>query len=251
MSVEVRKPLNEHVPHQEKLDLNSITVFITGLPTSGKTTIAEGAAKKLGIRVIDTDQEIRRVKEIEIGIPVTVEDIINEDGMKEGDKPEKKPFRTREAEVISALSTQRGLMISTGGGAVETLENRETFKRPDVLVIYVSARPETCASRAVEQKNEDRPLYEIQTSARSAEQEDVELTDEERRKKKEEMYQKTLATFLGRHNTRKGWFLETLDIVLDNDCDDPTGEVSINALVEAFEDGTLLEIFKAKQPKAA
>ncbi len=85
-------------------------LVLVGMPGSGKTTVGRRCAKALGMTAVDTDGEIER----RTGRHPS--EIITADG--------EAAFRAVEAEVIADLGVQRGLVISTGGGAVLREENR-------------------------------------------------------------------------------------------------------------------------------
>ena len=86
------------------------SLVLVGMPGSGKTTVGRRCAKALNLPLIDTDTEIVR----RAGKPVA--QIFAEDGQA--------AFRALEAEVIAEFGRQSGLVISTGGGAVLSEQNR-------------------------------------------------------------------------------------------------------------------------------
>jgi hypothetical protein len=79
-------------------------IFLVGLMGSGKTTIGRQLAKRLGKRFVDSDHEIEARTGASIPLIFDIEGEAS--------------FRRREADVIRDLSSQRGIVLATGGGAV-------------------------------------------------------------------------------------------------------------------------------------
>jgi shikimate dehydrogenase len=84
-------------------------LVLTGMPSSGKTTVGKLVAKSLGRPFVDLDEEIVR----KAGCP------ISEIFAKQGEKA----FRDMESAVTREVSAQSGLVIATGGGCVLREEN--------------------------------------------------------------------------------------------------------------------------------
>jgi shikimate kinase/3-dehydroquinate synthase len=116
-------------------------IFLVGLMGSGKTTIGRALAKKLNKRFIDSDHEIEA--RTGVSIPVIFE--------VEGEAS----FRQREAEVISDLTAQDGIVLATGGGAILD-ENSRRFLHERGTVIYLRAGINSILQRTRHDKN--RPL---------------------------------------------------------------------------------------------
>jgi 3-dehydroquinate synthase len=108
---------------------------------TGKTTVGQAAAQRLGRQFIDTDQWI----EERAGKSVAA--IFAEEG--------EDRFRAWEAEACKALSEPRGLIIATGGGTLGLPKNREALQRGG-CVICLWAEPDAILSRLNEKT--DRPL---------------------------------------------------------------------------------------------
>lgn len=99
-------------------------IFLIGMMGSGKSTVGKRLAAVLGRPFLDADREI----ELRCGVPVsTIFELEGEDG-----------FRRREAALIDELSTQPGLVLATGGGAVLLEENRQRLHERG-CVVYLSA----------------------------------------------------------------------------------------------------------------
>jgi 3-dehydroquinate synthase len=116
-------------------------IYLVGLMGSGKTTIGRALAKKLNKRFIDSDHEIEA--RTGVSIPVIFE--------VEGEAS----FRQREAEVISDLTAQDGIVLATGGGAILN-ETSRRFLHERGTVIYLRAGINSILQRTRHDKN--RPL---------------------------------------------------------------------------------------------
>lgn len=92
---------------------NENIVFI-GMPAVGKTTIGKRIAKELSLTFVDTDDEIVARENRPIS------DIFATDG--------EEYFRKIESEVIIDVSSRKGQVIATGGGAVTRPNNVEVLK---------------------------------------------------------------------------------------------------------------------------
>ncbi|MGQ0383579.1 MAG: shikimate kinase AroK [Gammaproteobacteria bacterium] len=87
---------------------------------SGKTAVGRQLARRLGLPFHDSDAEI----ESRTGVDVAY--IFEREG-EEG-------FRSREREVIDALTQVEGIVLATGGGAVLLPENRERLASRGTVV---------------------------------------------------------------------------------------------------------------------
>ncbi|MBQ7557936.1 MAG: hypothetical protein IJT00_07720 [Lachnospiraceae bacterium] len=101
-------------------------IVLTGMPGSGKTSVAEILGKRLGKKVFDTDLLIVE----KAGMPVT--EIFRIYGEKE--------FRNMETEVIEEVSKKTGVIISTGGGAVLRDGNVRMLKQ-NGRIIFLDREP--------------------------------------------------------------------------------------------------------------
>ncbi len=116
-------------------------LVLTGFMGTGKTTVGQLIAQRLGREFIDTDQwtEERAGK--------SVAAIFAEDG--------EDRFRAWEAEACEALSEPQGLIIATGGWTLGPQQNREALQRGG-CVICLWAEPDTILARLRDKRN--RPL---------------------------------------------------------------------------------------------
>jgi len=116
-------------------------LILTGFMGTGKTTVGQLIAQRLGREFVDTDRWV----EARAGKSVAA--IFAEDG--------EDRFRAWEAEACEALSKPRGLIIATGGWALGPQKNREAMQRGG-CVICLWAEPEAILARL--SGNSDRPL---------------------------------------------------------------------------------------------
>lgn len=89
-------------------------IFLIGPMGAGKTSIGRRLAAQLGLRFIDLDLEFERRTGASIALTFEIE---GEAG-----------FRKRESELLGELVGQRGVVLSTGGGAVLDARNRELLR---------------------------------------------------------------------------------------------------------------------------
>lgn len=118
-------------------------IFLIGPMGAGKTSVGRYLAKQLNKDFYDSDQEIEK----KMGVSLTW--IFDLEGM-EG-------FRQREMKVIEELSSLSNIVLSTGGGCVETPEVRE-FLRQRGTVIYMEVTLETQLNRL--KRDKKRPLLQ-------------------------------------------------------------------------------------------
>ena len=118
-------------------------IFLVGLMGSGKTTVGRLLAKRLGLKFVDSDQEI----ESRTGATISwIFEIEGEDS-----------FRQREMETIDELTSRQGILLATGGGSVIRPENREVLKKRGI-VIYLRASVSNILKRTQHDRN--RPLLQ-------------------------------------------------------------------------------------------
>ncbi|MBR6005453.1 MAG: shikimate dehydrogenase [Clostridia bacterium] len=95
-------------------------IVLTGMPTSGKTSVGTLAAEKTGRPFYDTDEITQEI----IGMPIP--DYIKKYG--------EAPFREKEKLAVLKASQYAGAVIATGGGAVLNDENARALRRNGTLV---------------------------------------------------------------------------------------------------------------------
>lgn len=133
-------------------------IVLIGMPGSGKTTIGQAVAKKLGRDFVDSDDEIKNIIKTEIS------DYFSQYG--------EENFRDVETQVIKDIAKRSGTVIATGGGAILRHENIDALKmngiiyfldRPLSDIIPTSDRPTASSREAIEKRYNER--YEIYKSS--------------------------------------------------------------------------------------
>ncbi len=161
---------------------NKKNIFLVGLMGAGKTTIGRQIASELSLDFFDSDHEI----EDRTGVTIThIFDIEGETG-----------FRKRETAILDELTSKKGIVLATGGGAILKTENRQ-FLMSRGTVIYLYANIETLVERTSKDRN--RPL----------------LLTEDPQAKLEELL-----------NIRDPLYRETADIIID------TGKDSVRLAIK-------------------
>jgi len=110
-----------------------VIVYLVGMPGSGKSTVGEELAGRLGVPFIDLDVEIERRE----GRSVT--EIFAGDG--------EAGFRAIEAGVVREALKLEDHVIALGGGALDREENRQAVKASGHRVIYLKCDPDELLKR--------------------------------------------------------------------------------------------------------
>ncbi len=135
-------------------------IFFVGFLGAGKSTLARNLGRMFGRRYVDTDRLVER----RAGLPIAR--IFSEQG--------EDAFRVIETDVLRALERERSLLVSCGGGIVETPENIELMAAMGFTVYLegdladsmrqirtLSQRPDFKSPRhAARLLEHRRPLYE-------------------------------------------------------------------------------------------
>ena len=100
-------------------------IILTGFMGTGKTSVGKRLAKELNLKFIDTDDLIEK----EAGI------CINEIFAKYGEAY----FRRLESKVIDEVSSDKNLIIATGGGAVINPTNLLALKKNGILICLTAS----------------------------------------------------------------------------------------------------------------
>lgn len=107
-------------------------ISLTGYRGTGKTTVGQLLAERLGWRCVDTDAEVEAL----VGRPIR--QIFTDEG--------EERFRELESQVISQMTRQHKLILALGGGAVLRPENRTALQVAGP-VVWLRATPETVFER--------------------------------------------------------------------------------------------------------
>ena len=112
-------------------------IFITGFSGSGKTTVGREAARTLGWRFVDVDEEIVAAA------GRSIEDIFARDG--------EAAFRDIEHARLADVCRDEDQVVSTGGGVVAFERNRRLMSESGI-VVCLEAAPEVLYRRLKEQR---------------------------------------------------------------------------------------------------
>jgi shikimate kinase len=116
-------------------------LILVGLPGVGKTSIGRAAARQLGRKFLDFDEEIER------RAGMNVREIFRLKG--------EEHFREQELALTIELSATNGMILSPGGGWI-TQQGSVELLRSTGRIIYLRASPEAVARRL--RRVETRPL---------------------------------------------------------------------------------------------
>jgi|AMWB02.1.fsa_nt_gi shikimate kinase len=116
-------------------------IILTGFMGTGKSTLGRHLAAKLGFRFRDLDDMIVAHESM------SVNEIFHQKG--------EPYFRALETSLIRSISAEKGMVLSTGGGAVVAPENR-TMLRNMGFVVNLCASPAALLERLAGEN--DRPL---------------------------------------------------------------------------------------------
>jgi shikimate kinase len=119
-------------------------VFLVGLMGAGKTTIGQMLAKRLNMKFVDSDHVLEERTGASIATIFEVEGEAS--------------FRQREAAIVDELSCWPGIVLATGGGAVNDLLSRDRL-RGRGTVIYLHTSAELAFERI--KRNRERPLLNV------------------------------------------------------------------------------------------
>ena len=111
-------------------------IFLTGFSGAGKTTIGREAARILGWRFVDLDEQI------EADAGKSIDAIFAEHG--------EPYFRALESRTLFDACESERQVVSTGGGIAESADNRAAMMRHGIIVC-LEASPQTIYDRVLAQ----------------------------------------------------------------------------------------------------
>lgn len=121
-----------------------LSLVLVGLPGSGKTTVGRQLARRLQLPFVDSDHVIEQ------RLGCSIREFFEREG--------EARFRDVEEEAIDALTSAPGRVLSTGGGAVLRIANRQHL-RDRGRVVYLKSSPEELYRRLRHDVN--RPLLQV------------------------------------------------------------------------------------------
>ena len=117
------------------------TVVMVGMMGAGKTAVGRALAQRLGVAFLDSDAEI------EVAANRTVPEIFERDG--------EAFFRGKETQIIERLLIDKRCILSTGGGAFLSEQNRKNISAQGISV-WLNADLELLWNRV--RSKDTRPL---------------------------------------------------------------------------------------------
>jgi len=121
------------------------SVFLVGLPGSGKSTVGRLLARRLGREFFDTDHVLEK------RLGCTIREYFEQVG--------EQAFRDQEEAAIAELSQLPGIVLSTGGGTVLRPSNRQCL-HANGWVVYLKSNPDDIFRRLRHDKT--RPLLQVE-----------------------------------------------------------------------------------------
>lgn len=120
------------------------SVFLVGLPGSGKSTVGRQLARRLGLSFVDSDHVI------EERLGCSIRDFFDREG--------EAAFRDLEQATVDELSLRSDTVLSTGGGTVLREANRNMLHSRG-WVVYLKSNPVELFRRLRHDKT--RPLLQV------------------------------------------------------------------------------------------
>lgn len=102
------------------MNISTTNIYLVGPMGSGKTTIGQRLAKKMGRQFLDNDHELQEQTGASVNL---IFDLEGEAG-----------FRKRETAMLRKLTARNNIVLATGGGTVLSPENRELLERTGIVV---------------------------------------------------------------------------------------------------------------------
>jgi shikimate kinase len=120
-------------------------LYLIGPMGAGKSTVGKQLAKTLHKNFLDTDLVIEDRTGVDVAWIFSVE---GEDG-----------FRKREKDIVAELTQQNDLVLSTGGGTVVELSNRQALSNTGIVIYLQTSRGEQLERTSRNRGN--RPLLQV------------------------------------------------------------------------------------------
>lgn len=112
--------------------MNTARIFLIGYRGTGKSTVGQALASRLGWRFLDADAEL------EADAQTSITQIFATEG--------ESGFRDRESAMLGQLAILSQTVIATGGGVILRPANRERLHTHG-FTVWLTATPETCWER--------------------------------------------------------------------------------------------------------
>jgi shikimate kinase len=122
----------------------SQSIFLVGLPGSGKSTVGRHLARRMGLPFVDSDQVIEQ------RIGSSIRAFFEREG--------ETAFRDIESQAIDELTRGPQAVVATGGGAVLRAENRQCLRERG-QVVYLRSHAEDLFRRL--RHDRQRPLLQV------------------------------------------------------------------------------------------
>jgi shikimate kinase len=133
-------------------------ICLIGLPGSGKSTVGRQLARRLNLSFVDSDQEIEKI------IGCSIREYFEREGEDSFRDVEQSTLAALAATGLTARSqiqdetSHSGAVLSTGGGAVLRLVNRQALRQSG-QVVYLHSQPDEIFKRLRYDRN--RPLLQV------------------------------------------------------------------------------------------
>ena len=125
------------------METDRSNIFLVGPMGAGKTSVGRYLSRQLSKDFYDSDEEIEKKMGVSLNWIFDLEGIAG--------------YRQREMKMIDELSHLNNIVLSTGGGCVETPEVREYLQKRG-MVVYMEVSLQTQLNRL--KKDKKRPLLQ-------------------------------------------------------------------------------------------
>ena len=137
-----------------EMERDTRNLLLVGMPGCGKTTVGRALARRLGRRLVDTDEIIVEL----VGCPIP--EIFANRG--------EEAFRQLEHRALCSVARESGLVIATGGGIVTRPFNHDPIRQNSTVIflrreldqLSVDGRPLSQANKLADMYRQRLPLYQ-------------------------------------------------------------------------------------------